>query len=110
MSAGSIRVPDALPELPLRDPSCELCRHRWFSPHLHADGSGRCFSRDMHTLYIQQLVDGVPTCSCPNGIHTDPGKEPRCYHTTQYKQLLAEKRRLVAVIVRNTKLEDLFTA
>lgn len=108
MSLPTIRVPAPPQELPDRDPDCSLCSHTWTNPHLHPDGSGRCFSRDMRTLYTQQLVDGVPTCTCINGQHTAPGYTPKCHHVTQYKQLLAEKHDLVAVMVSDTRLEDLF--
>lgn len=107
---GTIVVPD-VPELPERDPDCELCQHHWFSAHLHTDGSGRCVSRDMRTVYVQQMVEDVPTCSCPNGQHTEPGKRPKCWHVDGYLRLKDERRLLgqaMAAPGSRVKLEDLF--
>jgi hypothetical protein len=90
-----------------RDPGCEMCRHQYFTPHLHRDGTGRCFGRSGRNIYIQATVDGMLTCTCANGQHSE-GRRPRCWHVDVYETLLRQTDRPQSQRRSKLTLEDLF--
>lgn len=106
MSLPNVHVPGQV-ELPERDPNCSDCRHQWFTPHVHKDGSGRCMSSDNHTVYIQTMHAGVASCTCPNGQHSE-GVEPRCYHVRNYRTILIDIRNGSRKVPPRPKLQDIY--